>query len=133
MNSDTHMEATLPIPSRPPLIKGGDAWVIIFSCINIFIGMSIVPKFEQIFKEMLAGQPLPMLTSFVIWNRMALIALAVASPLIVMALRRFAPARSAATASGTLAVAAILQLVITIYVLFMPLTGIIQTMPQQAH
>ena len=56
--------------------------LVVFSALDIFLLLFIVPKFEQIFADALPGKPLPTVTEFIITARIALVMIALGWPIL---------------------------------------------------
>jgi len=98
------------------------------SFFNILGTIFLVPKFEQIFHDMLGGKPLPVLTTFVIGAHEVWIFVSLALPLAGVLICRLSSPERAVTVIAAATAAALAQTVITVFALFLPLISIIQTM-----
>jgi hypothetical protein len=90
---------------------------------SVFVLLSIVPKFEQIFADAFPGRPLPVLTDFLIRERLELVlfVLALPIPALVMFWRR----KPYAIFWINLGIVwFFLQFGIIVYALFIPMVGI---------
>jgi len=95
----------------------------ILCAINIFLPLFIVPKFEQIFQDALPGRPLPLITQFIISDRILLALIALAWPIAgIIAVWRQHRAAFWIINLGILFFVALL--VVSIIALFMPMVSV---------
>jgi len=97
---------------------------IVFSLVslslNVFIQISIVSKFRQIFHDVLPGRPLPAITQFILTFQIELVIFAIA--LMFLGLWIFYSRRT--LWSGLILFVIAVQIGVTIFALFLPLIGV---------
>jgi len=94
------------------------------SILNLYLAFHVIPKFADIFPDMLGNRPLPFVTTLVLHGRWVFVALAVFWP--VAALREVRR-RPAWFLIGLFAITFI-EVSVTVIALFLPLIGIIKSM-----
>ncbi|MGB8354388.1 MAG: hypothetical protein WCD79_10900 [Chthoniobacteraceae bacterium] len=102
--------------------------LIVGSLINAFVMIFIAPKFGDIFHDMLGGKPLPPVTSFILEYHMVLAALSMALPVIGVMFCLFASSTRAFVTLCVLTLVTFVQIAVTVFALFMPLIGTVQTL-----
>jgi hypothetical protein len=107
--------------------KGRKPWValaslIVFCALNIFVLLVLLPKFEAIYAEALAGQKLPGTTNFIITWRIGLIGLALAWPIGCIIFRKW-PSRYSILWENIGIILLLLQGAFTIFALMIPMMG----------
>lgn len=97
--------------------------LLIFSALNTFLTFLIIPKFQQIYQDALPGKPLPWLTSFILVARIPLMIVAVGWLIAgSLSVWRWRPVSILLLNLGI--IFSFLQIVATIYALFIPLIGL---------
>jgi hypothetical protein len=109
------------------------ATLFVFSAINIFLLAVVAPKFEQIYAEMIPGQPLPSVMELVITGRIAVAVVSAFWPIFgAVLLRQQTPYAKLCINVGILWM--FLQIGVTIFALFIPVTGCLITgVPDSNH
>lgn len=118
-----HISNSSAIPRRGPMVWSALAFLVVVSSADIFIMVFVVPKFRQIYSDMLGTRPLPSSTSLVLEGRYLFEALAFAylgGGILVVCL---ASRRVALRSVSGLILAAVIQAGFTTCVLFLPLVG----------
>lgn len=127
------MENSPPIPAQqagsPARAMKIGLMVILFVvfCLNGFCTTFVIPRFEQIYQDMLGGRPLPAVTFFMVRHHGSLFVLDLALLLGFLA----ALATKNRTQSVLIIIAligiGIAQLMVMVIALFLPLAGTVQT------
>jgi hypothetical protein len=103
------------------------------AALNIFVLLSAVPKFTEIYADALPGMPLPAVTNFIIGYRLMLTTATTAWPLVCFLVRK----RQEPNAILWMRVGIIellVQLGVTVIALFMPMAGgIVAGVPEAGH
>jgi len=106
--------------------------LFLFSGMNIFVQVVIIPKFQQIYADALPGMPLPGLTQFMISARVEVVFIAVAWTVVGAILLRMQK-RYAKLWIYLGMMWAVLHIAINIVALFMPMVGIEDGMSDSTH
>ena len=126
MNEDTSVDTKR---QHFQLIRAGRiGFCIIFligSLSNIYAVIFAVPKFEQIYREMLADTTLPAITSFILAYHSMLIALSLALLVVGILVCWFASPKRAFDVIGALMVVTFIHIAMTVYALFAPLVSVV--------
>jgi hypothetical protein len=105
--------------------------LVLFGAVTIFLLLSVVPKFEQIFADALPGKPLPDVTEFILRDRIGLVFVALGWPILCIVLRRWQKSNGALWINIGI-VLFILGIAITVFALFLPISGALITGPPNA-
>lgn len=122
------LSASPPSPSRGlRVIVCAFAFVLCF--VHLFLLLTVLNKFEQIFADMLGGRPLPFLTAFLFGWKPLFVIVAIALPLIaVLAVCLLRSRRQALALVGAAFFLALFQMGFPVVALFVPLSGTISAM-----
>ncbi len=101
--------------------------VLGISCFNI-LSASSIGKFAEIFNDMLAGQPLPALSTLVLTCRQALLVLSLLIPIAAIALLFWRNRIVPIYLSAGLVLLAMFQLFFTVIAMMLPLIDIVKGM-----
>lgn len=103
--------------------------IAVVSTLQLFLWLFVVPRFEVIFKDMLGGHQLPILTAGVISARWVFTALAGLGPLGAWWIARHVrSSQIVAIALASILMVAMVQIPLTVIALFMPLMPIVRSL-----
>jgi hypothetical protein len=119
---DDSSKVSRPAETRRFWFTVSMAALVLFGAITIFLLLSVVPKFEQIFADALPGKPLPDVTEFIITDRIGLALVSLISPVFWIFLQRWQNSNGVLWINIGI-VLFILGIAITVFALFMPMIG----------
>jgi hypothetical protein len=112
-----------PVGTRRISVTVSLVALVLFGVTTIFLLLSVVPKFEQIFADALPGKPLPGVTKFIITDRIGLVFVALGWPILCIVLQRWRKSNGVLWINIGI-VLFIFGIAITVLALFLPMVGI---------
>ncbi|MGB8353353.1 MAG: hypothetical protein WCD79_05660 [Chthoniobacteraceae bacterium] len=129
MNEDTSADLNRQLARMKRSVKLGFYVVLLgVSLFNVLESIFLVPKFEQIFHDMLGGKALPGITGLIVSFHAELIAIGILIPVAGIVICRFASLEKTIISLSALTVAVSFQIAVTCIGLLLPLVSTCDTM-----